>query len=75
MTDSDDLKPFLADYERYVREVLRPTQDRLKATFERWKTPDYWTHHLDRPRPALPSPIQRAFTRIKRPESVVDKIL
>ncbi len=37
MTDSNDLKPLLADYERYVREVLRPTQDRLKATFEQSK--------------------------------------
>ncbi|AGA91052.1 hypothetical protein Thimo_2310 [Thioflavicoccus mobilis 8321] len=65
---------FLADYEEYVRTVLKPTQDVLKRIFREWKQPDYWRRtDLHSRRPA-PTPVQRALTRVKRPESVLDKI-
>ena len=65
---------FVKEYDTYARTVLRPSRDELKRLFKSWKDPNYWAKHGAGRLPA-PSPIQRAITRIKRPESVVDKIL
>ena len=65
---------FLHEYEIYVRTVLKPAQQILKSIFQDWKKPDYWRPTVpDSHRPA-PTPVQRAHTRVKRPESVLDKI-
>jgi putative GTP pyrophosphokinase len=66
---------FLDEYEEYVRSVLLPTRAELKKIFAEWREPSYWADDKTRTRLPSPSPVQRAFTRIKRPEAVVDKIL
>jgi putative GTP pyrophosphokinase len=58
-----------------VRNVLLPTRLELKQLFSGWREPSYWANHRPTSRLPAPSPVQRAFTRVKRPESVVDKIL
>ena len=73
--DSHDRSQFLRVYEEYVRSTLAPTRDQIKSLFRQWKEPTYWARHARRTRLPAPSPVQRAFPRIKRPESVVDKIL
>ena len=69
-------RQFLAEYEAYVRDILKPTQAFLKEIFREWRRPDSWLSEAQSSgRLAAPTPIQRAVTRVKRPESVVDKIL
>ena len=72
---SDELGAFLKQYDTYVREILVPTRDEIKGVFKTWREPRHWAPRAKRTRLPAPSPIQRAFPRIKRPESVVDKIL
>src|SRR5207247_1987715 len=69
------LKAFLAEYEQYALEVLRPTRNELRDLLGSWCEPDYWAKKPRARQVALPSPVQSSKTRIKRPESVVDKIL
>ncbi len=74
MEDSRLLKEFLEHYKKYVTSVLQPTRVELKCLLKQWKHPDYWGKYTKQSRLPNPSPIQRVLTRIKRPESVVDKI-
>ena len=66
---------FLVEYEQYVRSALIPTNNEMRQLFRRWRSPDYWALAPRLSRLPSPSPVQRVHTRIKRPESVVDKIL
>ena len=66
---------FLQTYGRYVSDILSPTQDEIKLICDRWRDPSYWARYSKKERMPAPSPIQRFHSRIKRPESVVDKIL
>lgn len=75
INETEALKQFLSDYTTYVTQVLRPAQGELKLLLAKWRDAEYWTKYADKGRIAAPSPIQRIHTRIKRPESVVDKIL
>lgn len=71
----DGKTQFLAEYDVYARQTLFPTSDAIKGLFRTWRQPTFWARHASRPHLPSPSPIQRAFPNIKRPESVVDKIL
>jgi putative GTP pyrophosphokinase len=75
MTETEDQRLFLEEYGRYVRDVLEPTRDKVKEVLSRWKDPEHWTEYMQGLRTAAPSPVQRVRLRVKRPESVVDKIL
>lgn len=74
MKDSKELTAFLKEYESYVLNILKPTRDEVEKIFKYWKKRSYWGKYESKGRMPSPSPIQRAFSRIKRPESVVDKI-
>lgn len=74
MKESEKLKSFLTDYQKYVKEILEPTQRELKELLKGLRKPDAWSKHTSKSRLPSPSPIQRFEIRIKRPESVVDKI-
>jgi putative GTP pyrophosphokinase len=73
--DPKALEQFLTDYQSYIHAVLNPTRTEMKDLFKSWKEPNHWARYAPRTRLPAPSPVQRAFPRIKRPESVVDKIL
>lgn len=77
MSDNDprNLDEFLTVYERFVGEVLSTVHTRVKHLLKSWQEPSFWSSYAGSARRASPSPIQRAHARIKRPESVVDKIL
>ncbi len=74
MRESEQLSKFLNDYQEHVKQVLEPTQHELKNYLKGLRKPDAWSRYLAKSRLPSPSPIQRFETRIKRPESVVDKI-
>lgn len=65
---------FLTEYEDYIEKVLRPEYRRLKAYFDRWRRPEFWACYAASRDSAYPNPIRAIYTRIKRPEKVVDKI-
>lgn len=67
-------RDFLDAYSEYHREVLAPTRQEIKTVTAGWWAADYWRSYAVRTRVALPSPIHRVYSRIKRPESVLDKI-
>lgn len=75
MNNSKQLKEFREKYQSYIQNVLEPTQQELKALLKRWREPDYWSNYIQKKRLPSPSPVQRFRIRIKRPESVVDKII
>ena len=66
---------FLRLYDEYVRTVLLPTEQELRNFFSYWRQPTAWVNQVSSSRMPAPSPIKRSITRIKRPESVADKIL
>jgi putative GTP pyrophosphokinase len=75
MIDGNAIEDFRAAYADHVRGVLLPTRQALKRVLKRWTSRDYWEKYRDASsRAPAPAPIQRAFPRIKRPESVIDKI-
>ncbi|MBD3341193.1 MAG: hypothetical protein GF353_18955 [Candidatus Lokiarchaeota archaeon] len=65
---------FLECYESYVQEVIEPTYEELKEIFRKWNDPKFWKKYSQKEQVPIPSPIRRTNQRIKRPESVVDKI-
>ena len=69
------MERFLAAYSEYVQAVLRPTQTEIMRFLTARQDPAYWSRHEPENRVALPSPIRTSFSRVKRPEQVVDKIL
>lgn len=74
------MKRFLGEYKNYVETVLAPTRKEVLAIFGQWRKPGYWEYPDPEQGPehrsaASPAPVQRVHTRIKRAESVVDKIL
>ena len=78
--DPDVRRSFLDHYKNYAEQVLFPTQKEIRSIFKEWKQPGYWRpkSNPDDPRElrvASPSPVQRVVTRVKRVESVEDKIL
>jgi putative GTP pyrophosphokinase len=74
MKYTEDLKNFLAEYEQYKTEFLKPTHDELKKLLRSWEKPEYWDKYTTGKGVATPSPIRMTMTRIKHREKVVDKI-
>lgn len=72
---ASQFRSFLAGYENYIQGVLKPEHRRIRAFFDRWKEPDYWVRYAGSSDSPYPNPIRSVYTRIKRPERVVDKIL
>lgn len=66
-------RSFLEGYKKYVNNVLQPTKCEVKKIFKRWKEDESWG--INSNSSASLSPINWYATRIKRPESLVDKIL
>lgn len=76
MNKAETFRLFLESYEQYIDTVLKPEHRRIVSLLERWKAPDYWTYYaIGQGGAVVPSPIKAIYTRIKRPERVVDKIL
>lgn len=73
--DAQQLDRFLDSYQRYVREVLKPSQNEVMRYLNERQQPSYWSRHRQRTGVPIPSPIHASTSRIKRPEQVVDKIL
>lgn len=74
MAHPDKQQDFLRLYEAYVTSVLQPTERELRKFFAEWRDPSAWADQVSSSRMPAPSPIKRTITRIKRPESVADKI-
>lgn len=74
MNYNDKLKKFLAEYEQYKLQTLKPSHDELKTILRSWEKPEYWNKYITGKGVATPSPIRMTMTRIKHPEKVVDKI-
>lgn len=70
----DQLNSFLAGYEAYVRDRLQPAQTAVMALLEPWRQPEHWKKYKKANTVPIPSPVRAIFSRIKRPEQVVDKI-
>lgn len=70
----DRLSEFLHQYERYVREVLQPTQREVAKQLQSWLDPPRWEKYKEKNEIPIPSPVKHTSLRIKRPEQVVDKI-
>jgi len=75
MKRSQNMREFLSAYEGYALNILKPKQDQLKQIFESWKDQSYWKKYQENIRHPIPSPVQHTRTRIKRPESLTDKII
>jgi ppGpp synthetase/RelA/SpoT-type nucleotidyltranferase len=72
--DAEQQRNFLETYRTHIEQVLAPTKRELRELFNEWQDPSFWSAAATRSRMPSPSPIQSTKTRIKRPETVVDKI-
>jgi putative GTP pyrophosphokinase len=61
-------------YKRYREEVLEPTRSDIREELRSWKRPRRWKPHRGKEDETVPTPIQRTRVRIKRLESIEDKI-
>jgi len=68
---TDDI--FSSLYASYEENVLRAADQKVRAVFEEWAAEGYWARYAEAPGVAAPSPIHRTKTRVKRPESLLDK--
>jgi putative GTP pyrophosphokinase len=66
-------KKFRNAYQQYREEVLEPTRSALKAELKTWRLGERWEPHRGED-VTVPIPVQRTRVRIKRLESVEDKI-
>ena len=79
--DADARRSFFSEYKTYAEQVLSPTRREVRRILDEWKLPDYWrrptiaTPDSKELRLPAPSPVHSVRTRIKRVESVEDKIL
>jgi ppGpp synthetase/RelA/SpoT-type nucleotidyltranferase len=74
MTEPNDVSVFLDAYREYISTTVRPSSNAVSRELRSWRAEDYWKRYAHRGSPALPTPIQHTQVRIKRPESVIDKI-
>jgi putative GTP pyrophosphokinase len=74
-TETQVLSRFLEQYERYVKDVLQPAQVAINALLSPWVEPEHWEKYKRTERIPIPTPVKTTYSRIKRPEQVVDKIL
>lgn len=66
---------FLSLYQRLEREIYSPTRVKLREMLRAIQSEDSWPiGQSSDANPAARTPVQRSTTRIKRPESIVDKI-
>lgn len=72
MSISKDEK-FRDAYKAYREESLEPSRAAIKSEFKTWRRGDRWIEHRGGD-PTVPIPVQRTRVRIKRLESVEDKI-
>jgi len=70
----DQLTGFLESYAKYVREQLQPAQTEIMAVLNQWQRPEHWKKYKKANTVPIPSPVRTIFSRIKRPEQVVDKL-
>ena len=74
------MRDFMVAYKKYVEDVLDVNLKLVKTLLKAWAAPDYWEGLTMELYPATadrlptPSPVQRVRVRVKRPESVADKI-
>lgn len=73
--DQEEQRRFLKAYREYAVSVLNPTQHQIRDLFDKWAAPGYWDANRSDTKLPLPSPIEHRWNRLKRPESVVDKIM
>jgi putative GTP pyrophosphokinase len=72
-----DILAFREAYWQHKNEVLEPTEAEIRTLLGRWRSHHYWARHHRQghvPGLTIPSPVQRTDFRIKRLESVEDKI-
>jgi putative GTP pyrophosphokinase len=74
MQREEEFKTFLQGYETHIKRILKPAYGEIRSVFDGWQRPEYWSKYAPSSGSAYPSPIKSIFTRIKRPEKVVDKI-
>lgn len=72
MNTALDVAAFLQVYEKYAMDVLTPTKNELDCLFNKWRD-SKWNGSCSDGLPTR-SPICHVSSRVKRPESVVDKI-
>ncbi|MBS3957065.1 MAG: hypothetical protein KGZ40_06020 [Clostridiales bacterium] len=70
---ADEQRAFLDAYTEYIEFTLLPARDELLQIILPWQDPVYWESRVEPEKP-LPTPIHRLRDRVKRPESVIDKI-
>jgi putative GTP pyrophosphokinase len=72
---ADQLRKFLTEYQPYVETVVAPAEQEVRRVLRTLRHADTWTDIFPRgPQRAAPTPVYRYRTRIKRPESIVDKV-
>ena len=59
------LQSFLAEYEQYEKQVLKPTYDEILKLLNSWENPEYWEKYTVNKGVATPSPIRMTLVRIK----------
>jgi ppGpp synthetase/RelA/SpoT-type nucleotidyltranferase len=76
MALTGDILAFRDAYWSYKNDVLEPTEAEMRTLLGRWRSHEHWAKHRRGHVPGLtiPSPVQRTDFRIKRLESVEDKI-
>ncbi|MBE7492944.1 MAG: hypothetical protein HS108_14480 [Planctomycetes bacterium] len=74
MSEASRLVAFIEQYKAALTNVLEPTAKEVKTCLDKFKHRTHWESRFKGLSLPIPSPVSRLRTRVKRPESVVDKI-
>lgn len=64
---------FRSAYEAFCSEEIKPMNLAIKTIFRRWQSLEFWAERTKKEK-IIPMPVQRSYGRIKRAESVLDKL-
>jgi ppGpp synthetase/RelA/SpoT-type nucleotidyltranferase len=70
-----DQHHFLDVYEEYVKVAVEPARYQLRSLLSRMRRAEYWDKLDAGDQLFSPSPLQSSMSRIKRPESALDKMI
>ena len=68
-----DPDQFQSVYGKYTSETISPMRNEAKRIFKTWTSREFWEPRFPGA-VAIPMPIQRSYSRVKRHESVLDKM-
>lgn len=68
-----NIEQFTESYNDYIKNTIKPIEAEAKRILREWQEPQFWRDRFPSAA-AIPMPIRRVYSRIKRQDSILDKL-